>query len=122
MGPFETQVEAAAAGLERVWSDHPRFGPETVGEFLDRHRVKLGSDGKFTMFHGRPKGSTYNFLRAGSLLAWTVDDAAHYAGRDRELSRDEVEVIRLRLTPDDIDPGIFVALRRDYRFKPGDMV
>jgi len=32
-------------GLDRVWLDHPVYGKETVGEYLDRHQIPVDSKG-----------------------------------------------------------------------------
>lgn len=101
-------------GLNRVWLDHPVYGKETVGEYLKRHKIPISDEGKITLYHGRPKGSDYTNLRVGSYLADSPDDAAHFAGRDRGLKPDSIEVIKLELNPDDIEPGSFITLRKTY--------
>ena len=102
-------------GLDRLWLDHPFYGKETVGEFLERQGIPV-SNGKFTLYHGRPKGSSYNVLRAGSYLATDSKSAAFFAARDRGLDENkDVEVLELSLTPDDIQPGIHITLRKPYQ-------
>jgi hypothetical protein len=99
--------------MDRVWLDHPVYGKETVGEFLKRQGVDISPEGTFTLYHGRPKGSDYQELRKGSYLATNVEDAIHYTERDRKDV--EAEVIKLILTPDQIDPGVFITLKKNVK-------
>jgi len=113
---FRLWLENAETGLDRVWLDHPVFGKETVGEFLDRHNIPV-VDGKITLYHGRPKEGDYTQLRAGSYLTEDPAAARHFAARDRGLQPDEVEVLTLSLTPDQIQPGMHITLRVAYGLK-----
>jgi len=102
-------------GLNRVYLDHPAYGKETVGEFLSRHKIPVQSNGRFVLYHGRPKGSEYKTLRPGTYLTDDPDSARFFAARDRGLDPGkDIEVIPLDLTADDIEPGIHITLRREY--------
>ena len=101
-------------GFDRVHIGQSFYGKETVGQFLVRHRIPI-NQGKFVLYHGRPKGSKYTYLRKGTYLTPDIEDAKHFAARDRGLNRDrDIEVIKLILTPDQIEPGIHITLRTDY--------
>ena len=107
---FKTWLESE--GLDRVWLDHPQYGKETIGEFLQRHQIPVNSDGTFILYHGRPKDGEYTELRAGTYLATDPESAKFYAARDRGLDKEkDIEVIELTLTPDEINPGIHITLR-----------
>ncbi|KKN96696.1 hypothetical protein LCGC14_0163400 [marine sediment metagenome] len=102
-------------GLNRVWLDHPVLGKETVGEYLERHGIPILLDGTVELYHGRPKRSDYDVLRAGTYVADSPKDAAFYAARDRNLRPHQVEVIKLRLKLDEINPGVHISLRKDVK-------
>jgi hypothetical protein len=74
-----------AAGIHRIWMEHPVYGKETVGEFLDRHEIKVHEDGTVTLYHARPKTAVFDTLREGSYLEKDPEAARHYAARDRGL-------------------------------------
>lgn len=102
-------------GLDRLWLDDPFYGQETVGAFLARQRIPV-MNGRITLYHGRPKGSNYNVLQAGSYLVDDSESAAFFAARDRGLDKDkDIEVLELSLSPDDIQPGIHITLRKPYQ-------
>lgn len=102
-------------GLGRLYIDHPFYGKETVGEFLARHKISVGPDGTFVLYHGMPKTSTHTILRAGTYLTHEVESAKFFAARDRGLDpENDIKVVELKLTADDIHPGIHITLRRDY--------
>lgn len=100
------------SGLDRVYLNHPVYGKETVGEFLSRHRIPIEADGTITFYHGRPKGSNYNELKAGTYITTNQKSARYYASNSRGIDPNEdVEVLTLKLTPDQIEPGIHITLR-----------
>jgi hypothetical protein len=104
-----------ASALDRVWTT--KFGKETVGQFLTRHKVpKIGN--KYILFHARPKGSTYNELRIGTYLEEDPKSAMYFAARDRGLKQKDIELIRLELKPDEIEPGSFMTLRKPIKIIP----
>jgi len=104
--------------LERVHLDHPFYGRETIGEFLERRSIPVNPDGSFILYHGRPKSSSHDSLRIGTYLTESQEDARFFAARDRELdAQEDIEVITLKLTGDDINPGIHITLRRPYQIK-----
>ena len=106
------------SGLDRVWTDS--YGGETVGQWLDRHSIPVNPDGTITLYHGRPKKGSrkYNTLREGSYVIQDPDKARHYAARDRGLDPDkDIQVLELRLDPNDIEPGMFITLRREIPIK-----
>jgi hypothetical protein len=110
-----TRKQALGENLNRLWVDHPFYSKETVGEFLARQGIPV-ANGRFTLYHGRPKGSNYNVLEVGTYLAADPKSAAFFAARDRGLDPDkDVEVLELSLTPDDIQPGIHITLRKPYQ-------
>lgn len=100
---------------DRVWLDHPVLGRETVGEFLQRHEIPIFLDGTVELYHGRPKRGDYDFLRAGTFVTDNPHDAASWATRERGLKLRQVEVIKLRLKPDEINPGVHITLRKDVK-------
>lgn len=101
---------AMASPLDRRWSDRHA---ETIGEWLTRHEIERDGE-HFIFYHGTPKrGGATTHLRSGSYLATTRDEARFFAARDRGLKPASVVVYRLRLSPDDINPGVFATLRRD---------
>lgn len=102
-------------GMDRLHLDHPVYGKETVGEFLKRRGIPVSSDGTFTLYHARPKGSTYTVLRAGTYLESDPESAKFFAARDRGLNPDkDIEVLTLVLTADDIEPGVHIMLAKGY--------
>jgi len=103
--------------LDRVYLDHPRFGRETVGEYLDRHKIPVNPDGTITLYHGKPKSTRFNELRDGSYLTDSKEDAEFFAARDRGLSPDKIEVLTLTLSPDQINPGMGITLNGSYRLE-----
>lgn len=107
-------------GLNRVWNQgNARTGPETVGEFLSRHTEIKRVGSRYLFFHARPKNSQYTELKIGSYLESDPDSARHFAARDRGLNpKKDVEVIRLELTPDQIEPGVFCTLRKPIKIQP----
>ena len=110
---FKLWIETKDAnGLDRIYTDHPLYGSETVGNFLSRHKIPINSDGTFILYHGRPKGSNYKELRAGTYLTNNQEDAKFFAARDRNLNPDkDIEVIKLKLSADEIEPGIHITLK-----------
>lgn len=117
MGRKMRAYELIENPLDRVYLDHPRFGRETVGEYLDRHKIPINPDGTITLYHGKPKSIQFDELRDGSYLTDSKKDAAFFAARDRGLSPSEIEVLTLNLSPDQINPGIHVTLKGDYRLE-----
>lgn len=106
-------------GWDRVYVDHPVFGSETIREFLGRHNVLIDpATDTIKAYHGRPKGSKYDTLKAGSYIAFDPKSAAHFAGRDRGLSEKQVEVIPLTLRHDHFTPGIHPTLDKPYPLIP----
>lgn len=105
-------------GLDRVWTD--AYGVETVGQWLERHDIPVNPDGTVTLYHARPKKGSrkYTTLREGSYVIQDPAKAAHYAARDRGLDPDkDIQVLELRLDPNDIEPGMFITLRREIHIK-----
>ena len=100
-------------GLDRVWLDHPVYGKETIGEWLERQGVKKTEDGKFIFYHGTPKvGGATDSLREGSYLGFSEDFSRHQTQRDRDIGEEDVIVHELHLSPDDINPGVHPTLRK----------
>tara|TARA_R100000789_G_C2978533_1_gene142788 strand:+ start:512 stop:850 length:339 start_codon:yes stop_codon:yes gene_type:complete len=99
-------------GLNRYWVDHPFYGKETIGEYLERQKVKQTSSGKFILYHGTPKvGGATNSLWKGTLLEFDEESARHFAQRDRDINSKDIVVHELHLDPDEIDGGVFPSLR-----------
>jgi hypothetical protein len=101
-------------GFDRVWTDG-RFGKETVGEFISRHDIPINSDGTVTLYHARPKNLNFGVLRNGSYLTADKNAAVFFAARDRNLKPKDIEVLTLRLSPDQIQPGVHITLIGDYK-------
>ncbi len=100
--------------LNRINSDSPLAGKESIGGWLSRHKIKRDDKGKFIFFHGTPKDSDVtDALRKGSLLAETEEEAKFFTQRDRDITEDDVVVHELHLHPDEIDGGHFASLRKD---------
>lgn len=110
--PTGGQFCSKGQGMDRVWLDN-RLGRETVGEYVARHKLEVTPGGRIVMYHGRPKGSTYTTLRAGSYLGENPKESAYYAARDRDLSSAQVEVLRLEIDPNDFEPGSFATMRHE---------
>jgi hypothetical protein len=114
------------AGEHRVYVNHRVYGKETVGEFLKRHKLEP-VNGKYVLYHGRPKGSEYTTLRVGSYLIDTEEEARFYAARDRRINgrpmnpKKDIEVLKLHLNASDIEPGVFLSLRNEIEITP-DMI
>lgn len=102
----QSEVAQNAEAMSRVWN-----GSETVGEWVNRHGLDITADNRVVMWHGRPEESAYDNLRAGSYLGETADDARFFAGRDRGLEASQIEVLRLEIRPEDLQPGVFATLR-----------
>jgi hypothetical protein len=104
--------------LNRIWKPADFWGKqETIGEYLKRHNIPI-INGIITLYHGRPKNSKYNVLKIGTYLTSTPEEAQHFAARDRDLNPNkDIEILVLKLTPDDINPGVFITLRRPYNLK-----
>lgn len=86
---------------------------ETVGEWAIRHRIPR-ENGKYIFYHATPKrGGAKNILRKGSYLEADPDAAVHFAGRDRDLKSDQINLHKLLLSADEFDPGMFPLLRQD---------
>ena len=107
--------EDRGTGLDRVWLDHPVYGKETMGEYLERHSIPVDAKGMVTLYHGRPKSTQFDVLRSGSYITDDKESALHFAARDRELSPDDVEVLTLYLSPNQIEPGGHMTLIGDYK-------
>ena len=102
-------------GMDRLHLDHPVYGKETVGEFLQRHKIPVSPDGTFTLYHARPLGDTHTMLRKGTYLESDPERARFFAARDRGLDPNkDIEVLTLKLTADDIVPGVHIMLAREY--------
>ena len=101
-------------GLDRIWLNSA-FGKETVGEFFDRHDIPVDAGGMVVLYHGRPKDSRYDTLRSGSYLTTEKKDAVFFAARDRDLGPNDIEILTLHLTPDQIQPGMHITLIGDYK-------
>jgi hypothetical protein len=94
-----TESALAEAGEERVWND--RYN-ETVGGWLERHGVeKQGA--QYVFYHATPKrGGAKDVIRSRS-----------YLSTDARLKRSAIDLHRLLLDVDDIQPGMFATLTRD---------
>jgi len=103
-----------AIGLDRVWLDHNFYGKETMGEYFERHNIPVDAKGMITLYHGRPKSEQFDVLRSGSYIIDNKESALHFAARDRELKPEEVEILTLYLSPDQIEPGGHMTLIGDY--------
>lgn len=116
-------VDAAKSesGRDRLHVDHPFYGKETVGSWLDRNGIKEDENGRYTLYHATPKTSAFDSIRSGSYLDTDSNRAAFFAARDRGISaKIGVIVHELKLTADQIEPGIHPTLRGDdYRFPTG---
>jgi len=111
----QTEPQAGGEGIvTQEQLNRPNTDDESIGGWLERHKIKRDNTGKFIFYHGTPKvGGASDTLRKGSLLAETKEDAEFYAGRDRDLSPDDIIVHELHLSPDDIEGGHFASLRND---------
>jgi hypothetical protein len=83
-------------------------------EWLERHNIPI-ENGKYVLFHGSPKTNQLTTLKAGSLLAETKEDALFFAARDRGLNPQNIIVYKVLVNPEDILPGVFAYLKKDYQ-------
>ncbi|HWY34653.1 MAG TPA: hypothetical protein VNX68_08400 [Nitrosopumilaceae archaeon] len=113
------RIKILAEGEARTYSDRHK---ETVGEWLIRHKVPRQGD-KYILYHATPKrGGATNSIRQGSYLAEDAETALHQAGRDRSLKSKNINLHKLLLAAEDIEPGVFPTLRRDVKIDKSTLV
>lgn len=83
-------------------------------EWLIRHETPMEGD-KYILYHGSPKVNKLTELRSGSLLIDNIDNAKHFAARDRGLQPEDIEVYKIRVGPEDINTGVFASLNKNYK-------
>jgi len=106
-------------GLDRINYQGP-YGVETIGEWLERHKVQRTPDGRFVFYHGTPVvGGATDELREGSLLGFSEEESRHFAARDRDLGPEDVVVHTLYLRPDEIAGGHWASLRVPVDIREG---
>lgn len=94
---------------------------DIIMDWLKRHKVpKLR--GKYVFYHAAPKDVVKEIkrtgIRAGSYMTPKRDDAIFFAGRDRGLKPDQIEVFKLVLAPWEINTtASFAILLDDHKVK-----
>ena len=97
----------------RLWVDHPVYGKETIGDWLDRHKVERTPQGLYHFVHATPKANKFTTLRVGSLLETDPKAAIHFAGRDRGLKPKDIMVHHVYVKPSEIDGGQWAELIKE---------
>ena len=84
-------------------------------DWLERHESQYFKNGGWTFYHATPRDTFRNMqeIRSGSLMTDSIENAIHYAGRDRDLSSNKMVVFELVLNPNEFDTGIFPSLAKD---------
>ena len=84
---------------------------ETIGQWIERRGLEK-EGGKIVVYHGTPKGRDWDTLRVGSYLADTAEEARGLAtfNKPDNITEKDIEVFRLLISPDDLDPGIHMQL------------
>lgn len=101
--------------LPNAFSERLGRKPETLRDYLIRHKITINPDGTVVLYHARPKNSKYTFLRAGSYLTSDPEAAKHFAARDRDLdSNKDIELLTLNLPADYIAPAGHIILLKDF--------
>ena len=93
-------------------------------DWLERYAKHYLKNGTWLFYHATPKETfesniANGSLRKGSLLTDTVENAVHYAGRDRDLEESDLVVLELRLQPKDFNTGIFPSTDQDFQLGSG---
>ncbi|KKK79388.1 hypothetical protein LCGC14_2834010, partial [marine sediment metagenome] len=111
---YESFASGEAAGGRTQQEEHAR-----VIDWLERHEVPQDEDGRYQFYHATPKenleGIVSEGLQEGSLLETDPEDAAHFAGRDRDLARNQVVVLPVSVHPHEIRVGQWASLRGVYK-------
>ena len=119
------EEEAPAVPSLPDWWNEPSENPyrkdftkgEEIMDWLERHDLKPGPDGRYTFYHGSPASNDFEFLRGHTQLETDPEAAAFFAARDRDLDPKDpaqVTVHAVRVFPWEIRGGIWASLRDDY--------
>jgi hypothetical protein len=105
------------AGLEMDPKDIPTKG-QVHDRWMENHSYAFEREGdKYVVYHGTPKKNSKGIestgLPPGSNLAFSADDALHYASRDRDLAPNQVKIYRLVLDSDQMAPSTTWPILRE---------
>ena len=84
-------------------------------DWLNRHAKHYKQGNDWVFYHSTPKDTfkTMTVLLEGSLMTDSMDDAIHFATCNRDLTPEDVIVLKLTLQPNEFNTGVFPTIDQD---------